>query len=129
MRGFLLAGLIALLGVAPVAAAEHTKDMTEQIKKAVADKKAIIVDVREQNEWDEGHITGATLIPLSKIKEMKPEELKKLLPKGTVVYLHCKSGRRCLQAADALKDLGLDLRPLKLGYADLLKEGFPNTKK
>ena len=128
MRRFLLMGLFAIVGATASNAAEHTKDTIEQIKNAVADKKAIIVDVREQKEWDAGHITGATLIPLSKIQEMKPEQLKKLLPTGTVVYLHCKSGGRCLLAADALKDLGLDLRPLKLGYADLLKEGLPNAK-
>jgi rhodanese-related sulfurtransferase len=49
-------------------------------------------------------------------------------PKDKIIYCHCRSGRRCLTAADILKKQGYDVRPLKAGYEDLLKAGFPQAK-
>jgi len=120
---------ICTLFAAPGFADEHTKDSPEQVKKAVADKSAVLIDVREQKEWDAGHLLDADLLPLSKLKRGVPqEELDKKLPKGKVVYLHCKSGGRCLQAEELLKGKGYDLRPLKEGYEDLVKAGFPKAE-
>lgn len=114
-------------------AAEHTKDTLDQVKENVKAKKAVIVDVREQPEWDAGHLEGAVLVPLSKLmkegdsKEFA-EKLAKELPKDKIVYTHCKSGRRCLAGADLLKKLGYDTRALKEGFDDLVKAGFPKAK-
>ena len=106
-------------------AADHTKDTPQDVKKAVADDKAVLIDVREKQEWDAGHLKAARLLPLSELESgIKPEELAKKLPKGKVVYCHCAAGGRSLDAADALKKLGYDARPLKPGYKDLLKAGF-----
>ncbi|MDY3552218.1 rhodanese-like domain-containing protein [Gemmata sp. JC717] len=111
--------------VAPAGAADHTKDTTDAIKKALADDKAVLLDVREKSEWDDGHLKDAKLLPLSTLKGgAKAEDVAKIAPKNKVVYLHCGSGVRCLKAADELKKLGYDARPLKPGYADLLKAGF-----
>ena len=44
-------------------AQEHTKDSLEQVKKALADKKAVLIDVREKTEWDKGH-PKTLLLPL-----------------------------------------------------------------
>jgi len=117
------------LGSATVAQ-EHTTDTTDQVKKAVKDKKAVLLDVREQKEWDAGHLKDAGLLPLSKLNAgATKEELDKLIPKGSIVYLHCKAGGRCLTAAEALKKQGYDARPLKDGYESLLKAGFPKAEK
>ena len=106
-------------------AADHTKDTPEEVKKAVADGKAVLLDVREQSEWDDGHLKDAKLLPLSTLKGgAKAEDVAKVAPKDKVVYLHCGSGVRCLKAADELKRLGYDARPLKPGYKELLKAGF-----
>jgi rhodanese-related sulfurtransferase len=122
--------IATMLCAAVVVAADHTKDTPEQVKKALADKSAVLIDVREQKEWDAGHLKDAKLLSLSKIKAGVPEaELLKTLPKGKVVYLHCKAGGRCLTAADELKKYGYDLRPLKEGYEDLLKAGLPKADK
>jgi len=95
------------------------------VKRAIGDDKAVLVDVREKSEWDAGHLKDAKLLPLSTLKGgAKAEDVLKVVPKGKIVYLHCGSGVRCLQAADELKKLGYDVRPLKAGYKDLLKEGF-----
>lgn len=45
------------------------------------------------------------------------------------MYLHCGSGVRTLKAADELKKLGYDVRPLKPGYKELLKAGFEKADK
>ncbi len=117
-----------LASVFAASAQEHTKDSLEQVKKAMADKKAVLFDVREKGEWDKGHLKDAKLLPLSSLKEESlPKELQALLPKDKVVYLHCASGGRCLTAADILRKKGYDVRPLKDGYKDLLRQGFPKA--
>lgn len=109
--------------------AEHTKDAPAEVKKAIADGKAVLVDVREAEEWKDGHLAGAKHLPLSDLKAgVSAEKLKALLPAGKVVYLHCAAGGRCLKAADLLKEKGYEVRPLKSGYEALLKEGFEKAK-
>ncbi len=121
--GAAVAGLAAFLS--PARAADHTKDTPEEVKKAIADGKAVLLDVREKSEWDDGHLKDAKLLPLSTLKAgAKAEDVAKVAPKDKIVYCHCGSGVRCLKAADELKKLGYDVRPLKPGYKDLLKAGF-----
>ena len=127
---FLILAISFLFPAAFVLAQEHTKDTPEQIKKAIAEKKAVLIDVREQKEWGAGHLKDAALLPLSKLKKgVTKEEIEKAIPKGKVAYLHCKSGGRCLIAADILKKQGYDVRALKEGYADLVEAGFPKATK
>jgi rhodanese-related sulfurtransferase len=111
-------------------AAEHTKDSLETVKSRLKDKSAVLVDVREQKEWDDGHIRDASLMPLSKLKvNTEAEKLTKDLSKKKIVYCHCGAGVRALKAADILKKQGYDVRPLKDGYKDLLEAGFPKAGK
>ncbi len=133
MRISILVGAM-LVGVASVMsaarAADHTTDTTDAVKKAVADDKAVLLDVREKSEWDDGHLKDAKLLPLSVLKAgAKAEDVAKVIPKDKIVYCHCGSGVRCLKAADELKKLGYDVRALKPGYADLLKAGFAPAAK
>jgi phage shock protein E len=126
--------LAALLAVALAAQEiDHTKDSLDTVKAAVAKKEAVIVDVREKGEWDQGHLDGALLVPLSWLKaESKKEAFKdeaaEKLPEKKVLYLHCRSGGRVLPAAGILKKLGYDVRPLKWGFDDLKDAGFPVAK-
>ena len=122
-------GLVLALFVAPSVAAEHTKDTPADVKKALEQKKAILLDVREQSEWDAGHLKDAKLVPLSKLKKGDAEKLTKDLPKDKVIYTHCRSGVRSLQAANILEKLGFKVRALKPGYKNLLKAGFPKAGK
>lgn len=126
----ILASLFALFFPTTLAfSAEHTNDSLETVKKAVQDGKAVLVDVRETGEWNDGHLKDAHHLALSSLKAGVPaDQLKKTLPPGSIVYLHCASGKRCLAAADLLKKQGYDARALKDGYEDLLKAGFPKDK-
>jgi phage shock protein E len=130
MRLALFAMLSLSFVAAALSAAEHTKDTLETVKKKVTDKEAVLVDVREQSEWDDGHLRDAQLLTLSRLRKGVPdEELAKLLPKNKPVYLHCKAGARCLLAGEILEKAGYEVRPLRPGYEDLLKAGFPQAKK
>ena len=44
-------------------AAEHTKDSLETVKERLKDKSAVLLDVREQKEWDEGHLQDGNSFP------------------------------------------------------------------
>jgi rhodanese-related sulfurtransferase len=108
---------------------EHTKDSLDTVKKNVAEGKAVIVDVREQNEWDEGHLAGAILMPSSKLKVEKDlADLVKKLDKKTIIYTHCRAGGRAATCAAILKKQGFDVRALKPGYKDLIEAGFEKAK-
>ena len=48
---------------------KHTKDSLDAVKKALSEKKAVLIDVREKGEWDDGHLAGAALLPLSGLKQ------------------------------------------------------------
>lgn len=122
---------ILLVGITAFSApaADHTADTLHAVKKSVADGTAVLLDVREQEEWDAGHLKAAKLLPLSSLKGApNADAVAKVAPKDKVVYCHCASGVRSVKAADALKKLGYDARPLKAGYADLVKAGFPAAK-
>lgn len=112
--------------------AGHITDSLETVKKRVKEKRAVLLDVREQNEWDAGHLKHAKLVPLSKIRaDSLTKEEKKNLPKDKPIYCHCRSGGRVLSVAKILRAKGYDIRPLKAGYSKLIAEGFekaPATK-
>jgi rhodanese-related sulfurtransferase len=129
MTRILLAGLVAGVIAWPAVAADHTTDSLDTVKKAVADGKAVLVDVREDSEWADGHLKDARHLALSALKAGAPaDRLKETIPAGQVAYLHCASGRRCLAAADLLRKQGYDARALKDGYETLLKAGFEKAK-
>lgn len=68
----------------------------------------LIIDVRTEQEWQEGHLDGAILIPHDRIEQ----EIAAVAPdKKTRIYLYCRSGRRTALAVDVLK---------KAGYVDLV---------
>jgi phage shock protein E len=103
----------------------HTKDSLDTVKSNVKDGKAVIIDVREQGEWDAGHLKGAVLMPMSKLRnEKQAAEMLKSLSKDKIIYTHCKAGGRALSCGDILKSEGYDVRPLKPGFDELLKAGF-----
>ena len=64
---------------------------------------AIILDVREQEEFDAGHIPNAVLLPYTQINE----RAERVLPdKEAQILVYCRSGRRSKIAAEALASLG-----------------------
>ena len=75
-------------------------------------RKAQLVDIREPNEFENGHILGARNIPLSqfrmRIKEFRPDQ---------PVYIYCQSGMRTGRAAQMLRRHGVqEIYDLKGGF-------------
>ncbi|AJH78087.1 MULTISPECIES: rhodanese-like domain-containing protein [Heyndrickxia] len=87
------------------------KSLTEEEFKA-GYRKAQLIDVREPNEFANGHILGARNIPLSQLK-MRLKEIRTDKP----VYLYCQNGTRTGRAAEMLYKNGCrDLYQLKGGF-------------
>ena len=84
----------------------------EEAKKIMdSNEEHIILDTREQDEFNEGHIQGAILIPYTEI-ENKAEEM--LPDKDAQILVYCRSGRRSKIASESLA---------KLGYTDVKEFG------
>lgn len=79
--------------------------ITPEEAKTMMDEQMgyILLDVRAQSEFDEGHIEGAILIPDTEIASRAEAELTE---KDTTILIYCRSGRRSKLAAQTLADLG-----------------------
>jgi molybdopterin/thiamine biosynthesis adenylyltransferase/rhodanese-related sulfurtransferase len=80
------------------------------------------IDVREQDEWDEGHLPGAVHVPRGNLES----RIEGVVPdKGTPVVLYCASASRSAFAAESLLQLGYE-RPMSLagGYTDWKRNGY-----
>ena len=80
-------------------------NITAEEAKQIMDTEEgyIILDVREQDEYDAGHIPGAIVISHEEIAE----KVNEMLPdKDQLILVYCRSGRRSKIAAEALAELG-----------------------
>jgi sulfur-carrier protein adenylyltransferase/sulfurtransferase len=84
---------------------------------------AVFVDVRERDEWDEGHIPGAIHVPRGNL-ESRIENA--VADRSTRIVLYCASGARSAFAAKTLEELGYDdVVSLAGGFTDWKRNGFP----
>lgn len=72
------------------------------ISKQVENNGIVLLDVREDSEWNEGHIKGASHIALGDLNIKTTKDL----PKDKPIYIYCRSGRRATEAEIKLKELG-----------------------
>ena len=75
----------------------------KQASEMYAEQKAVIVDVRDDSEWNEQHIPGAIHIPLAQLNG-RISEIKQY--KDTPVITQCKAGGRSAKALEVLKSVG-----------------------
>lgn len=102
---------------AALAIAQAPADL-KAVRDKVAKGQARLVDVREEDEWKEGHLKDATLTPLSRIsKGLDAKAMAELKEKP--VFVHCRAGIRAQKAAALLKAGGVDATPLKASYDEL----------
>ncbi len=84
---------------------------------------ALILDVREQDEWDAGHVEGATLIPLGELANRLSE-----LPQDTQIIVMCKSGNRSAKGRDLLLANGFtQVTSLAGGITAWIEAGLPTV--
>lgn len=108
--------LLVLAGCGQQADAAYRQISQEEAKEMMDAGDAVVLDVREQSEYDEGHIPGAVLLPVGSIDE---DTAAAVIPeKSATVLVYCRSGNRSKTAAAALAELG---------YTDVCEFGGINT--
>ena len=114
----LLLSLLLLAGCGGNAASESTyQQITQEEAKEMMDtQEVVILDVREQDEYDSGHVPGAVLLPVGTIDETTAAEV--IPEKDSTVLVYCRSGNRSKTASAALADLG---------YTNIYEFGGINT--
>jgi len=84
--------------------ASYRQITQEEAKEMMDTQEVILLDVREQDEYDGGHIPGAVLLPVGSITS---DTAAAVIPKtDSVVLVYCRSGNRSKTAAQALAELG-----------------------
>lgn len=109
--------LLLLTGCGGTIADSSYEQITQEAAKEMMDTQdVIILDVREQEEYDSGHIPGAVLLPVGTIDE---DTAAGVIPeKDSTLLVYCRSGNRSRTAASALA---------KLGYNNIYEFGGINT--
>ena len=101
LQYFQLSFLLVLMACADVDSIESISPKEASVM--TSGQKAVIVDVREDDEWNEQHIPGAIHIPLAQLNE-RLLELKQY--KDSPLITQCKAGGRSAKAVDVLKLAG-----------------------
>ena len=118
--------LLAVLGL-NTACSQNFEDMeVKEFAELIADSNVVILDVRKDNEFAEGHIKGAVLI--DQFQSDFVEQAKAKLPKDKTIAIYCRSGRRSSNAAGKLADVGYKCVNLKGGILAWKEANMPVTK-
>lgn len=99
----ILLGALSLLLVTACGASSYEKVSAKEANDMVANQSAIIIDVRENDEWNSQHIPGAIHIPLGQVKS-RLAEIKQY--QGQPIIMQCRSGKRSARASNILMDAG-----------------------
>ena len=112
-----LAALLLLSACGKSAEAHTYQQITQEKAKSMMDAGDVIVlDVREQDEYDTSHIPGSVLLPVGTISEATAASVIPEL--DSVVLVYCRSGNRSKTASAAL---------VELGYTNIYEFGGINT--
>ncbi len=100
----------------------NTSDQIPQVDPIealqLAGDGALLLDVREPDEWAVGHAAGATHMPLG---VLDPDRV----PRDRIVVAVCRSGGRSGKAATALADAGIDVRNMAGGMNAWAEANLP----
>ena len=118
--------LLAVLGL-NTACSQNFEDMeVKEFAELIADSNVVILDVRKGGEFAEGHIKGALLIDQFQSDFVELAQAK--LPKDKTIAVYCRSGRRSVNAAGKLADVGYKCVNLKGGIIAWKEAGMPVIK-
>ena len=77
-------------------------DINEKVSELFKDKRAVLVDVRTNDEYNLGHIPGSINVPID-----NPKDIKGILnDREKNIYLYCQNGERGNEAELKLRSLG-----------------------
>lgn len=125
----LLFSILAALGLFANAQSQSEVEVLEPqafIERVKADTSAIILDVRQPEEFVEGHLAQA--INLDWLNQTVFINGLAKLNKQKTYYIYCRSGRRSQAAAGKLKAEGFQVIDLKGGYLHWVEVGMPVVK-
>jgi rhodanese-related sulfurtransferase len=121
---YIVAGFLLLTSF--IVQAESDLISPKEASALYSEKQAVIVDVREQDEWNEGHIAGAIHIPLKQLNTLLPM-LQQY--KDTTIITQCKSGGRSAKAVEELKSAGFSkVYSMDGGIKAWSEQGLATTK-
>ena len=96
----------------------HAEIDVAELARLRAAGEVALVDVRRPDEYEEGHVSGAQLIPLDELPDRVAE-----LPGVTPLYLICRSGSRSAVAADFLAEQQIEAVNVAGGTLAWMREG------
>ena len=108
--------ILNILALSAISKSEENSTNVEanNIENLLKNKK-FLLDVREEYEYQDGHIKGAINLPLREILEKKDT-----LPKDKDIYVYCRSGHRSADAVNFLKSLGFEkVHNIEGGFIDI----------
>ena len=112
-------GAILIFGQGPSNSMPMSINVTEAAQRF--EDGAYLLDVRTVEEWNQGHIDGAVLIPLDQLDARVNE-----VPKDQYVLIICRSGNRSGQARDILRGYGFDrTTSISGGINAWIEKGLP----
>jgi rhodanese-related sulfurtransferase len=89
--------------------------------------KSIVIDVRDDDKWEEGHIPGAIHIPKTKVAE---EIAEKVPDKNAEIFTHCGGGTSGPKAAALLNEMGYkNTKAIQGGFRSYKASGEKIVKK
>jgi rhodanese-related sulfurtransferase len=113
----IIAAVLLFTGCKEAKHSASYKQISQQEAKQMMDSgNVIVLDVREKDEYDAGHIAGAVLLPVGTIGENSAAEV--IPQKDSTVLVYCRSGNRSKTASQKLADLG---------YTQIFEFGGINT--
>jgi rhodanese-related sulfurtransferase len=121
--GVLVVALAIILAISNLSGNSQSLSSEVSVKEAqtMVANGAFLLDVREQSEWDEGHVQGATLIPLGELSSHLDE-----LPKDKTIVVMCRTGHRSAQGRNILLAAGFtQVTSMSGGINEWISEGNP----
>ncbi len=117
----LIVYLIAAGGGGGAAASSMPREVSvDQAYEMYQQGDVFVLDVREQEEWDEYHASNTTLIPLGEL----PNRLSEL-PKDQEILVVCRSGNRSQEGRDILLNAGFKATSMAGGLKTWYSKGYP----
>lgn len=124
----ILTCLLTVLGLTTACGQQNYENTDVQgFSELVEDTSIVVLDVRTEAEFSEGHIPGAVLIDQG--HDDFVEKVKTAIPSEKKIAIYCRSGRRSANAANRLADAGYQCVNLKGGIIAWKEAGKPVTTK
>ena len=118
--------LLAAMGLTSACGQQNFEDADVNGFAALTNEaNTVVLDVRHDNEYNEGHLEGA--IHIDQAKEDFMEKAKAVLPADKTIAVYCRSGRRSASAANRLSAGGYKVVNLKGGIMAWTSAGMPTT--